>query len=128
MRFSGIDTTLKPTSIRLQVLHSVRLAAQSAAATKDMNFIPAPSSASQQAAPAQAASAGLARDELLLRVCMFSRHKPDKLLQVTAPMMLGSSKITMPTASCKGAAHCALQRVLKVCGQPMPGARVRWQG
>ena len=93
MRFSGIDESLKLTLTRVQVLHSVRLAAQSAPATKDMNFIPAPSLASQQASPAQAASTGLARDELLLRVCMCSRHKPDKLLQVTAPMMLGSSKI-----------------------------------
>ena len=55
-------------------------------ATKDMNYVPPVSTTgtspgtSKQAA--DASDARLAKDELILRVSIFSRHRPDKLLQV----------------------------------------------
>ena len=113
----------KSTLTGVQVLHTVRLAAQSAPASKDMNFIPAPSLGIQQGAPSQAASARLARDELVLRVCMYSRHKPDKLLQVTAAMSSLPSGFTTPGM---GAAYFVMQGIIRV-HVATPGARVRWQ-
>lgn len=52
-------------------------------ATKDMNYVPPVSTTGTSPGTSkQAADARLAKDELILRVSIFSRHRPDKLLQV----------------------------------------------